>query len=296
MLRTLPVSAQNIAAGDVNQAANLGTTGAGERLPHEAEIQRSFGRHNLSDIRAHTDPAARAGAKGMQAEAFTRGSDVAFGGSPSLHLAAHEIWRHVIQQRAGLQLPDGLGQSGDRHEQHAEAVAQLVLDGRSAESLLNAYASPSADREIRGSVQRFESEEHQHLGDVATGSRTYNLADPVKNPGDKFELTHGDILALSGDVFPPDELFRLAAIPGDHGKLVGTRDEVIWGLRDPGIWEMRSGKTGAGPYTGKNDPRFEQGGIWENLRFCGRCKERCITAISNVGRQKCQPFCGAAGA
>jgi hypothetical protein len=282
-------SPQGVSAGEVHLAADLGTSGAGEQLPHQTEIQRSFGRHNLSDIRAHTDPAARAGARGMRAQAFTRGSDVAFGESPSLHLAAHEA-AHVIQQRAGLQLRDGLGQRGDRYEQHAEAVAQLVLDGRSAESLLNAYASPSADRGIRGSVQRFESEEHQHLGDVATGSKTYNVADAVKNPGDKFELTHGDILALSGDVFPPDELFRLAAIPGDHGKLAGTRDEVIWGLRDPGIWEMRSGKTGPGPYTGKNDPRFEKGGIWENFVFSDDVKNAVTQRYLMLAAQNASHF------
>jgi hypothetical protein len=255
-------SFQSQLAGGVHSAADLATSGPGQPLPHRAEIQRSFGRHELSDVKAHTDAAARAGVREMQAVAFTRGRHVAFADSPSLHVAAHEA-AHVIQQRAGLQLRGGLGQRGDLHEQHAEAVAQRVVHRQSTESLLNAYANRAGALNRNVNVQRFESEEHQHLGDAATGSRTYDLADAATHPGDRFELTHGDIQALSGDVFAPDELFRLAAIPGNRGTLKGTRDEVIYALSDPTIWEMRSGKTGPGPYTGKNDPRFAKGGIWD---------------------------------
>jgi hypothetical protein len=287
-------SGPGVPAVQVHSAAAAGTRGVGEKLPYQAEIQRSFGRHNLADVRAHIDPSARAGARVMRAEAFTLGRHVAFAGSPDLHVVAHEA-AHVIQQRAGLQLRDGLGQAGDPHERHAEAVARSVVQGRSAEELLNVYATPSNAREIQGNVQRFESEEHQHLGDVATASRKYNLADTVKNPGDKFELTHGDILALSGDVFESAELFKLAAIPGDRGTKVGTRDEVIWGLRDPGIWEMRSGKTGPGPYTGKTDPRFEAGGLWENFVFSDDVKNAVTERYRKLAAKNASHFASPIG-
>jgi hypothetical protein len=46
----------------------------------------------------------------------------------------------VVQQRAGIALPGGIGQAGDRHERHADAVAERVERGASAEPLLDAYA------------------------------------------------------------------------------------------------------------------------------------------------------------
>ena len=65
---------------------------------------------------------------------------MAFASSPSLHTAAHEA-AHVVQQRGGVQLKGSVGESGDAHEQHANAVADAVVQGKSAEALLDAYAS-----------------------------------------------------------------------------------------------------------------------------------------------------------
>jgi hypothetical protein len=96
----------------------------------------------------------------MGAEAFATGNHVAFAGTPSLHTAAHEA-AHVVQQRGGVQLKGGVGQVGDQYERHADAVADLVVRGESAEGLLGAYA-PSGWEVSRGvQVQRFAPEGHQ---------------------------------------------------------------------------------------------------------------------------------------
>jgi hypothetical protein len=108
-------------------------------LPHLDAIQRSFGRHDVSQIEAHTDHRAAAAAEAMGAEAFARGHHVAFAGTPSLHTAAHEA-AHVVQQRAGVQLKGGVGEVGDPYERHADAVADAVVQGKSSEALLDAYA------------------------------------------------------------------------------------------------------------------------------------------------------------
>src|SRR3954454_4596968 len=52
------------AAGEarMHRAADLGTRGASGPLPHLDAIQSSFGAHDVSGIKAHTDDAARAGA------------------------------------------------------------------------------------------------------------------------------------------------------------------------------------------------------------------------------------------
>jgi hypothetical protein len=123
---------------EVHAQAAQGTAGAGGPLPHLAQIQRSFGRHDLSHVTAHVDGSASAASRAMGAEAFTRGDHIAFSSAPSLHTAAHEA-AHVVQQAGGVQLKGGVGESGDPHERHADAVADKVVAGESAEPLLDAY-------------------------------------------------------------------------------------------------------------------------------------------------------------
>lgn len=117
-------------------------------LPHLDTIQRSFGRHDVSGVRAHFNERATVG---LGARAVTFGEHVAFGAAPSVFIAAHEA-AHVIQQRAGVHLdgarPDGnhagvrpddnlSSASGDRHERLANDVARQVALGRSAETSLD---------------------------------------------------------------------------------------------------------------------------------------------------------------
>lgn len=126
-------------APDVHAAAAQGISGAAGSLPHLEQIQRSFGRHELRHVQAHVGGAATAGAQAMGAEAFAMGDHVAFASAPSLHLAAHEA-AHVVQQRGGVQLAGGVGAAGDTYEQHADAVADKVVRGESAEALLDTHA------------------------------------------------------------------------------------------------------------------------------------------------------------
>jgi hypothetical protein len=122
----------------VRELAMRGVSGAGGRLPHFETIRRSFGRHDVSGVRAHVGGAAKDASSAIGASAYAIGENVAFGSTPDLRTSAHEA-AHVMQQRAGVDLPGGVGQSGDRYEQHADAVARSVTQGRSAEHLLDAH-------------------------------------------------------------------------------------------------------------------------------------------------------------
>ncbi|HEY4241747.1 MAG TPA: DUF4157 domain-containing protein [Kofleriaceae bacterium] len=133
-------------------AAARGVATARERLPFADSIQRAFGRHDVSMIGAHTGPAAAASARAMGAHAFASGEDIVFGESPDLFTAAHEA-AHVVQQRGGVSLTHGVGNEGDPYEQHANAVAALVVRGESAEALLERYASPRGAAPA-GAIQR----------------------------------------------------------------------------------------------------------------------------------------------
>ncbi|HEY0195901.1 MAG TPA: DUF4157 domain-containing protein [Kofleriaceae bacterium] len=131
----------------VHQAAAHGTATPSSSLPHLAAIQKSFGRHDVSGVQAHTGSAAGASAKAMGAQAFATGNHVVTGTS-DLHTVAHEA-AHVVQQRGGVQLKGGVGDAGDVYEQHADQVADAVVSGKSAEGLLDQHAGGGAGKDAK---------------------------------------------------------------------------------------------------------------------------------------------------
>ncbi len=138
----------------VHAAAAHGVASGGGSLPFGSQIQQSFGRHDVGSIQAHTGGAAKEASSAMGASAYASGDHVAFGDAPDLHTAAHEA-AHVVQQRAGVSLQGGVGKSGDSYEQHADAVADAVVQGKSAEPILDQMAGGGGDKGVqRRSVQR----------------------------------------------------------------------------------------------------------------------------------------------
>src|SRR6185436_12191050 len=85
----------------------------------------------------------------MGAQAYATGNKVAFGSSPDLHTAAHEA-AHVVQQRS------------------ADAVADRVVAGRSAEDLLDGSAPGGATQ----AVQRDRGSDNRALADQAALGNT----------------------------------------------------------------------------------------------------------------------------
>jgi outer membrane protein OmpA-like peptidoglycan-associated protein len=134
--------ANGAAASDAAPAdlARHGTSGGGGSLPYLDQIQTSFGHHDVSGVKAHHDAASGEASRALGAQAFAFGNSVAFGvgfgATPDLHTAAHEA-AHVVQQRAGVQLKGGIDGPNDPYERHADAVADAVVGGRSAASLLD---------------------------------------------------------------------------------------------------------------------------------------------------------------
>lgn len=139
-LSSLPISSpDDLSPKDIRQAAGQGIRTPASRLPYAARIQQSFGHHDISGIQAHLGPQATRSAGVMRASAYTTGNHVVFARTVDVRTAAHEA-AHVVQQRAGVRLAQGVGRVGDMYEQHAEAVARQVSAGRSAEELLDRVA------------------------------------------------------------------------------------------------------------------------------------------------------------
>ncbi len=140
-----------VAGAAPTEIAARGVAGGGAPLPHLERIQASFGHHDVSGVSSHQGMAASEAAHALGAEAFAHGNSVAFGSPPDLHTAAHEA-AHVVQQRGGVQLEDGVDRPDDSYERHADAVADAVISGRSAIPLLDQVAGPGAGE--GGAVQR----------------------------------------------------------------------------------------------------------------------------------------------
>lgn len=162
----------------VQQVAATGVAGGSGALPHGETIQRLFGRHDVGAIKAHVGGPAETASRAIGADAYATGNHVAFAGTPSLHTAAHEA-AHVIQQRGGVQLKGGIdGGAGDPYERHADAVADAVVHGNSAEGLLDRYAGshlPAVPQ--RTSVQRKTPTHAVTAADLGTRGDEEHAAD-----------------------------------------------------------------------------------------------------------------------
>jgi hypothetical protein len=137
----------------VRAAASQGVATPVSPLPFADTIQRALGRHNVSSIQAHTGRDAAASARAMGAEAYATGDHVVLGGGTDLHVA-HEA-AHVVQRRGSVQFKGGAGVADDTYERHADAVADRVVAGRSAEDLLEGGAIGG----VAPAVQRKESQD-----------------------------------------------------------------------------------------------------------------------------------------
>ena len=145
-----PLLARARGGADASAAdtAAQGTRGPSQTLPFLETIQRSFGKHDVAGIAAHVGGPAADASHALGATAYAQGNAVAFAQAPDLHTVAHEA-AHIIQQRGGVQYKGGVdGGGGDRHEKHADAVADAVVSGKSAESLLdsNSGGTPGIQR------------------------------------------------------------------------------------------------------------------------------------------------------
>ena len=163
----------------VAQAAQRGI-GAGSPLPHMDRIQRAFGDHDISGIRAHTGDNANNAAQSIGARAYTTGDNVVLGaGGGDLHTVAHEA-AHVVQQREGVHLKAGLdGGSSDPYEQHADAVADAVVAGKSAAPLLDQVkGGRGADT---AAVQRASTKSADTTSTTATPTETVDDPAPGIN-------------------------------------------------------------------------------------------------------------------
>lgn len=116
--------------------------------------------------------------------------------------------------------------------------------------------------------------EHRAIGDDATGGALVNLGG--ESDDERFVLSFGDVVAVSGDFFRPEgspvsavaythgarlgadasaRLFDLAVVAGEAGTRPDSRDEIVCALKVASLDEAVV------------DPRFEPGGRFADFKF-----------------------------
>ena len=143
---------ENQRALNFSEMAALGLNGTGVSLPYLKLIQSSFGNYDLSNVRTYLGPHAKAMNDLMGSEAYATGENIAFAGTPTLHTAAHEA-AHVVQQRNGVHLKNNVGEPGDDYEKHANAVADIVVQGKQAEPVLKMMPDHTKSQNSKQPVQ-----------------------------------------------------------------------------------------------------------------------------------------------
>ena len=183
-------------AADAHATAQQGFSDGARDYPHHDAIAKSFG--GPVQAKAHTGAAATASCETLGAEAYASGDSVAFRDSaPSLHTAAHEA-AHVVQQQSGsVQLKGGFGEAGDHYEQHADAVADAVVQGRSAAPLL----APLGGAAGGGTVQK----------------KSVQLEEHTSGPGKSTTQVHSQEAAFAG---APDRAKAIEDLK-HHNKTLG---------------------------------------------------------------------------
>lgn len=162
---------ESVPSAGVHELAAQGLSGTTAALPHLDRIQQAFGEHDVRGISVHVGGLAADACRGMNAVAYASGERIAFASIPELHTAAHEA-AHVVQQRAGVQLTGGVGRSGDAYERQADAVADAVVAGTSAQPLLGAVSpGTGADAAGHGVVQLQEQPKPDNGGELRQRAR-----------------------------------------------------------------------------------------------------------------------------
>jgi hypothetical protein len=116
-------------------ARGIAMQSTGMPTAYAEQIQKSFGPHDISNIKVHTGSEAAESARAMGAGAFATGDHIVIGDGNDLFTYAHEA-AHVVQQRSGVHLKNNVSRHGDEYERAADAVAGRVVAGLSAADLL----------------------------------------------------------------------------------------------------------------------------------------------------------------
>ena len=166
---------------NTQKTAEKGLADSETKLPFKEELEQAFQR-DFSNVKAHTGPQATEANQKLGSEAYTSGNRIVFGNdNPSKKLVAHEL-AHTVQQQAGVQLNNGVGESGDSYEQNADVVADRVSEGKPVKDLPGTSTNSSNSKQVQ------KKEETNHL-DLLDDNTIISNEESINSP--VFAMTKG---------------------------------------------------------------------------------------------------------
>jgi len=281
------LAAEGGSAAPARETAQQGIAGVSSPLPHLDLIQHAFGQHDVSQVNAHVGGEASEAAQRMGAQAYATGDHVAFQKAPDLHLAAHEA-AHVVQQRGGVQLAGGVGRDGDPYEHHADAVADQVVQGKSAEALLDVHAGKGGAVSAGGDVQRkddpalvaFKAKKHAVVNHGPSTGRGAFDADYDANTGN-FTITLKRKFTKEDDGVSAWTAAEIAAWKAQYQTAIQARWGGLYAMQctKPG-WESLVATTKIVLSWVDKDPHFEL-----KVKKMGSGNFRADSAVTQPGGQ-----------
>jgi hypothetical protein len=239
-------------SGAVHAAATRGIEGASSELPYRDAIQRAFGWHDVGSVRAQVGGPASEACEQLGAQAYASGDAVAFVRAPDLHTAAHEA-AHVIQQRGEVQLKGGHdGGTGDPYEQHADQVAEAVVAGRSAATLLDAHPVRSHSAAAQGHVVQRREQNGPYTGNRPDPSSANGAGYAIHSTASRVMIVNETVtydieqsvsvagrLGVRWEVINDPAAVSAGGVAASH---VGPVDQMRWRLvaKAPGVHTIKA--------------------------------------------------------
>ena len=168
----------DVQATDPGAVARSGFSGAGGTVPHQAQMEASFGQ-DFGEVTAHTGPEAQAACEGLGADAYAVGDQVAFKeASPSPDVVAHEL-THVVQGQGGPAAHGGSEGIDTTGEGQAGAVERAVAGGAAASTALQEGGDgrPADDPALLSAEAFGFAFELPSEGDLASGSVNFDIGE-----------------------------------------------------------------------------------------------------------------------
>lgn len=324
-------------ASTVRSAVNPDSTTAvdaaqrgGAPMPKDqlSYYQPRFG-HDFSQVRIHTDSSAAAGARVVQARAYTAGRDIVFGAgqyaphtAAGRHLLAHELAHVVQQQRAPgppsvlMRAPDPTPTSLDQFSETDRQSLKFDTDALSSPLVLNQFfglkgtvveaTNLNADVDIE--VPDIEAlKDGKVKSDLYRGLRQVALSVFDLQPGSdgkahskRLHLVHIESLDLTRFGGPKGS-FRFTCVGSEAaGKitakiLVEAIGSPAKGMSDPGaVKDIEKRKVA--PYRLKRGSSITDDALWQKVeRSLGTVDEALIMRIRDVTFETSSEQTGADG-
>ena len=206
--------------------------GGGQPLPaaERAYFEPRFG-HDFSQVRIHRDSEAAMAAQALNAEAFTVGLDVVFGGNRyrpetglSQRLLAHEL-THVVQQNGTrLQQPKGVSGGGNAQSRRATEISEhIVPPVRTIDSVPVSVHSKCIGQTVQ--MQETEVSVRKVVLDLST-SRLYLITDAGNEESIPVVLS----IRTADDRNKLEKVTQVAVVPNEIKLWDEEGNQVILGM------------------------------------------------------------------